>query len=158
VKNNGTYENSLLFANTYTVQPVRGNFIPVAAQELSINGKTKLDFTVTPYIRLQNVSITKIGNRVTATFRLQQNIPGNVRKIGLYAHSDSRVGEPMRMVAAEQNLNAATTPDQEFTLEIDLGAHSNTLKPGNSYYFRVGALMEAAEAKLNYAPAVKLGV
>ncbi|HMF73881.1 MAG TPA: DUF3823 domain-containing protein, partial [Flavitalea sp.] len=29
VKNDGTYENSLLFANTYTVRPVRGNFIAV---------------------------------------------------------------------------------------------------------------------------------
>src|SRR5687768_10568762 len=36
VKTDGTYENSLLFANTYTVRPVRGNFVTVEPQDVTI--------------------------------------------------------------------------------------------------------------------------
>jgi hypothetical protein len=158
VKNDGTYANSLLFANTYTVTPVNGNFIAVTAQDVNINGQTILDFTVTPYIRVKDATITKNGNKVTATFKLQQNVINNVQKIGLYAHPDSRVGEPMRLVAAEQDIHAVTDPAHVYTLEIDLPSNSSLLKPGNDYYFRVGARIDIGDAKLNYAPTVKISI
>lgn len=158
VKNDGSYANSLLFSNSYKVTPVRGNFIAVQSQEVNISGQTTLDFTVTPYIRLKDVSITKSGTKVIATFKLQQTTANNVRKIGLYAHSDSRVGEPMRLFATERDINAVTAPTTVYTLEIDLAANSSILKPGNSYYFRVGALIDVGEAKLNYVKAVKIDI
>ncbi len=158
VKNNGTYDNTLLFANTYTVKPVRGNFIAVDPQDVVIKGQTKLDFKVTPFIRLKNVSIVKTGSKVVAKFRLEQATVNTVRKIGLYAHTDERVGEPMRLVATEQTLNAVTNPNQEYTVEIDIPSNNSILKGGADYFFRVGALSSAAEAKLNYAPAVKISL
>lgn len=156
IKTDGNYANALMFANTYTVTPVRGNFVAVPAQDVEVRGQTKLDFKVTPYIRVKDVNITKSGTKVIATFKLQQNVINNVQKIGLYAHSDSRVGEPMRLVATEQTLNAVTNPATVYTLEIDQVNHGSTLKLGNAYYFRVGALIGIGEAKLNYAPAVKI--
>lgn len=158
VKVDGTYENSLLFENTYTIQPKRGNFIDLAPQDMLIRGKSTLDFTVTPYIRVLEPSIVKNGNKVVATFKLQQNVVNNVKKIGLYGHRDLQVGEPMRLAATEQTLNAVTNPATVYTLEIDLPANSSTLKPGADYYFRIGALIDVGEAKLNYAAAVKIGI
>jgi len=158
VKTDGTYDNSLLFANTYTVRPVRGNFVTVEPQDIAINGKTVLDFTVTPFIRILDPLISQVGSKVVATFRIQQQVFSEVQKIGLYAHSDSRVGEPMRLVASEQQLNAVTDPSTVYTLEIDLPSNSNTLKTGTAYYFRIGALIGVGEAKLNYAPAVKISL
>lgn len=158
VKTNGSYDNSLLFANTYTVKPVRGNFVAVDAQDVNIQGQTKLDFTVTPYIRVKDVTISVNGTKVVATFKLQQNVISNIKKIGLYAHADSRVGEPMRLVAAERDINAVSDPGTVYTLEIDLPSNSSSLKPGSEYYFRVGSLIDVGEAKLNYAPAVKLNI
>jgi hypothetical protein len=158
VKVDGTYENSLLFENTYTIQPRRGNFIDIAPQDMMVRGSTTLDFTVTPYIRVLQPSIVKNGNKVTATFKLEQNVVNNVRKIGLYAHKDIQVGEPMRQAFAEQTLNAVSDPNTVYTLEIDLPANSTILKPGNEYYFRIGALIDVGEAKLNYAAAVKIGI
>jgi hypothetical protein len=64
----------------------------------------------------------------------------------------------MRLVAAEQQLNAVSDPATVYTLEIDLPANSTTLKVGTSYYFRIGALIGVGEAKLNYAPAVKIDI
>ena len=43
-------------------------------------------------------------------------------------------------------------------LEIDLPSNITFLKPGGKYYFRVGALIDAAQAKLNYAPAVRIEI
>lgn len=158
VKNDGTYENSMLFANTYTIQPVRGNFIAVDPQDFKISGQAKLDFEVVPYIRIKEANIVKAGTKIIATFKLQQNLINNIKKIGLYAHVDSRVGEPMRQVAAERELNAVSDPAEVYTLEIDLPSNNSILKPGNQYYFRIGALMDAPEAKLNYAAAVRIGI
>ncbi len=158
VKNDGTYENSLLFSNTYTVQPVRGNFIPVESQEINISGNTVLDFTVTPYIRILDASVVKEGSKVVATFRLEQNVTNNVRKVGLYVHSEASVGEPLRIVAVENEINAVVDPNQVFTLEVDLPSNSATLQAGEQYFFRIGALIDVGEAKLNYVPAVRLGV
>ncbi len=155
-KTDGQYENSLLFENDYTVAPVRGNFIPVEPQDIRIAGRTKLDFNVTPYIRVVNPSITRAGNIVTATFKLQQQVTNNVRKIGLYAHSDFRVGESLRLTASEQDINAVSDPNTTYTLTIDLSAPNvrDILKPGRTYYFRIGALIDATESKPNYAKAV----
>lgn len=156
VKNDGTYANTLLFANTYTVQPVRGNFIAVTPQEVAIKGDTKLDFTVTPYIRIEEVNIVRNDTKVVATFKVRQNVTNNVRKIGLYVHADPNVGETMRLAAAENTLNAVIDPAQLYTLEIDLAANSSTLVSGKPYFFRVGALIDVGEAKPNYAPAVRI--
>ncbi|MET0638005.1 MAG: DUF3823 domain-containing protein [Chitinophagaceae bacterium] len=156
VKTDGTYANSLMFANTYTIQPKRGNFVELAPQDLQVNGQTQLDFRVVPYIRVLQPSITIAGTIVTATFKLQQTVVNNVRKIGLYVHSDSRVGEPMRLVASEQNLNAPSDPNTTYTLTMDVAASSSILKTGKNHYFRIGALIDAGEAKPNYAPAVMI--
>lgn len=156
VKNDGTYENSMLFENMYTVTPLNGNFISVEAQDIKIAGKTTLDFSVTPYIRVLEPSITKSGNIVTATFKLQQNVGTNIRKIGLYVHSDSRVGEPMRLVASEQDINAVSDPNHVYTLTLDAAANSSQLPTGRKYYFRVGAVVDISQAKLNYAPVVEI--
>ena len=158
VKNDGTYQNSLLFANTYTVEPKRGNFISVAPQEITLNGQTVLDFKVIPYIRIREATITKSGTKVIASFKLEQNLINNVKKIGLYAHNNPSVGEPMRQAAAEQELNAVSDPNQTYTIELDLPANINALKPGNQYYFRIGALIDAPEAKFNYVQAVRLTI
>ncbi|SDM48931.1 Protein of unknown function [Catalinimonas alkaloidigena] len=152
VKNDGSYANTRLFANTYTVQPVRGNFKVVEAQEVKIEGQTELNFLVTPYIRVKEATITREGDLVTATFKLEQTSVSNVLKVGLYAHPDPHVGEPMHLEKEEQNVSTAVDPNQVFTLEMDLS--TTPLESGTTYFFRIGALIDVPEAKYNYAPAV----
>jgi hypothetical protein len=156
IKNDGTYQNKLMFANTYTVQLVRGNFVNMEKQEVVVSGDTKLDFQVQPYIRIKNVSIVKEGNKIKASFNIQQTIGNNVNRIALFAHQEPNVGDPLHVVASRQNINAVTSETTLYTLEIDLQANQNNLKPGRDYYFRVGALMNAPEAKFNYAPAIRI--
>lgn len=154
VKADGTYANTQLFANTYTVQPVRGNFVTVEPQDIELSGQAVLDFRVLPYIRVREASIVKNGSKITATFKLQQNVTNNIRKVGLYAHYDASVGEPFRLVASENNLNSVVDPNQVYTLEIDLPSNSATLLAGKEYFFRIGAIIDIGEAKANYSTTV----
>ncbi len=156
IKNDGTYANKMMFANTYSVQLVRGNFVPLEKQEVVVKGDTKLDFKVQPYIRIKNVNIVKQGNKIVATFNIQQTVSNNVIRIGLFAHAETNVGDPLNVVATRQNLNVVTSESTLYTLEINLADHPNSLKPGNAYYFRAGALIDASEAKYNYAPAIRI--
>ncbi|QRR01424.1 DUF3823 domain-containing protein [Dyadobacter sandarakinus] len=158
VKNDGTYRNNLIFANTYSIAPVRGNFVPLSPQEVQVAGETQLDFKVQPYIRVKDAKIEKVGSKIVATFKLQQTMINNVRKIGLYAHPQPSVGEPMRVALVEQEINATTDPNKTYTLELDAAANANVLKTGSQYFFRVGALIDAPESKFNYAKAVRLGL
>jgi hypothetical protein len=155
VQNDGTYRNSRLFANTYTVEPLRTNFRPVDPQDVEITGSTRLDFMVTPYIRVNDVVITKTGDVVTATFSLEQTTLSNVKRIGLYAHPDPHVGEPMQIARTQQDINAMVEADNTFTLELDTSTDPD-LVAGRQYFFRVGALSNEPEARFNYAPAVSI--
>ena len=156
IKNDGTYENSLLFENTYTVQPVRGNFYPVDPQDVKISSGTVLDFTVTPYLRIIDPQIVYANGKVTATFKIDQTGPSNVRRIGLFAHPNPVVGQPVQMFSVETNLNRDVTPDEVFTLEIDVQANSSVFGREKDFFFRIGAVANASESKYNYYPAQRI--
>lgn len=158
VKNDGTYRNNLMFAGTYTIRPARGNFVPVETEELVVKGKTVKNFRVQPYIRVRNVQIEKQDGKVVATFNLDQTVTNKVSRIGLFAHQEPNVGAPLNTVASITNFNQVSNDVTQYRLEINLEANSGNLKPGNKYYFRVGALIDAPEAKYNYAPPVLIEI
>lgn len=155
VKNDGTYRNTMIFANKYKVQPKRGNFVDIDAQEVEIKGETKLDFIVTPYIRIKNVNVFKNGTKIKATFNLQQTGFDDVQKIGLYVDKEPTVGESKRIIAKEMPIGALINPNQLFTIELDMEVNP-LLETGQTYFFRVGALINVPEAKSNYAKAIMI--
>lgn len=156
VKNDGTYQNNLMFAASYTMQPVRGNFVPVNKQDITVNkGGNSVDFKVQPYIRIKNANISKVGNKIVATFNVEQTVTNNVKQITLFAHQEPNVGWKLNITSANQDINATTNNSTLYTLEIDLMTNSS-LQSGKEYYFRIGALIDASEAKYNYAPAVRI--
>ena len=154
----GTFRDSKLFANTYKVFPLQTNFHPIDTMVVNINGQTKLDLVVSPYIRILDSNITKEETVITATFTLEQTGFGNVTKVGLYAGHDSNVGEPVRLVKAEKSINAPVhplNPIETYTISIDADKEQD-LKEGTTYFFRIGALYEAPNARYNYAKAVEI--
>lgn len=160
VKGDGTYQNSQIFSGKYLVRAVRGNFHTIPPLDtLEIKGSTKLDFMVTPYLRIKDPVIVKEGTTVKATFKVQRTSDQNVATIGLYVHPNPNVGQPMTLAPrVEQNLNRSVEDDETFTLTIDLAANTSTLQPGQQYYFRIGAMSSAASAKFNYAPALRITI
>lgn len=154
VKNDGTFRNSMLFENEYKVIPVRGNFEPIDTQTVNIKGETELNFNVKPYIRIKNLNISIDGDIVKATFNLQQTGSQNVQKIGLFVSPESAVGATFFVQKVELPVGGSIDENETLTVKMDLS--NSGLKKGKSYYFRVGAIVDLAEAKYNYAKAVQL--
>ncbi len=154
-KVNGEYRNNLIFEGKYDIYFNESNFIkPDTLKAYTIQeGENKLDFTVQPYIRVSNVSITKSGNEIVATFTITPTVTNNVKQIGLFGHIDHVVGNQFALQKTTQNINAASK-DVPVTYTLRLG--TSGFKTGTEYYFRVGALIDVSNAKYNYAPSVKI--
>ncbi len=154
IQYDGNYKSGQLFHATYTVEAGRGNFIAPDSQTIQLSGDTQLDFKVHPYLRLKEVSLTKSGNVVHASFKVEQLTENQVVHVGLYVHSEPNVGAAMNLFKVEQTLNRIVSADEEFSLSFDLSEHTAELDCGKTYYIRIGALSGAVEAKSNYAPAI----
>lgn len=156
VKNDGTYVNNLLFANTYTIQPDQRNFVQIDAQDIEIGENTNFDFYVLPYLRIENANIEQVGNNIIATFNIRQTTNDPVAEIALYAFEEPTVGDALYQVVTKVPLNRNVEANETFKLAINAARNSNFLKSGESYFFRVGARSSYGGAKFNYASAVRL--
>jgi hypothetical protein len=47
-------------------------------------------------------------------------------------------------------------PDQLITLEMDVAANSTIFGKADDFFFRIGAIANAAESKYNYVPAERI--
>lgn len=183
IKQNGEYRNNLVYSNDYKFNFTSCNFFAFN-QESTINpGSNNIDFTVTPFIRIKNLSITHnaANNTVVATFNLEAGDPSvKLSRIRLYSWSDIYVGENVKKNLAAKGVGTALTsgvptisytgaaqtinPATVYTLTIDIGANQATTKDGfgvhRNYYFRVGALATGPAGqgtiKYNYAPYVMI--
>ena len=157
-KADGTYRNDMMFAGEYSIRPRRGNFVDPPVDTVTIVGETKLDWSVQPFIRIKDCTIAKVDTAIVATFRVEQTVTTNVIAISLFASIEPSLGANYSQVKTVQNINAVVAPATVYTLKIYLAANSSVLKPGNSYFFRVGALISNSGAKYNYAPAVRIDI
>ncbi|NQU85521.1 MAG: DUF3823 domain-containing protein, partial [Mariniphaga sp.] len=121
------------------------------------------------YISVKNVSITKSGNKVIATFNLEAGQSTvKVEEITMYAFTDIHVGkyisfnldegdgEPSISFSPSAEINTAT----QYTLSIDVSADSD-FDVSRNYYFRVGAMADqhgVGTIRTNYAPYVKIAI
>ncbi|MGL5111530.1 MAG: DUF3823 domain-containing protein [Flavobacterium sp.] len=153
VKNNGTYENSRLFENTYAVIPVMPNFQLLPTQDVLIKGRTNLDFTVKPFVRILESKIEKIGTQIVATFKLEQTTIDPIMRISLFSHRDPNVGAFVQTGKTDITLNAVSVPNQVYTVAIET-ANNTSFVAGKTYYFRVGAITTVPLTRANYAPTV----
>ena len=173
IKPNGEYRNNLVFSNDYKFDFTSCNFFPQSQTQTVNPGENKIDFTVVPYIRIKNLTITydAAAKKVNASFTLQGGRKSvKVSGVKLYAYTDMYVGENVKktlvtgtgtpsrsLTGAAQTIDPATV----YTLSIDLAVNQGTDKNGfgvhRDYYFRVGAMAVQAGVgtiRYNYAPYV----
>ena len=161
VKNDGTYANTMMFSGEYIIQPENRNFYQIEEQTIQLKGQMTLDFKVTPYIRVKNVSITKADddNNVVAKFNVESIDGAPIKSIALFASDQPTVGNAIYLVGTEQALGYYVPESKELTLKINVAKNSAYFREGKDYYFRVGALTGVtSDAKYNYATAVKLNI
>nr|WP_319999526.1 DUF3823 domain-containing protein [uncultured Draconibacterium sp.] len=173
IMENGEFRNNLVYAGTYYVEFQSCNFFPFNVDGLVIEAEdNEHDFTVTPYIRIKNLSITHDSgtNKIVATFNLEAGKNTvKVKEINLFAFTDMHVGQyisfeiesgngqPSQSFNPSSEINPAT----QYTLSIDLTANSNLFDVSRNYYFRVGAMADqggVGTIRANYAPYVKIAL
>lgn len=151
IKESGEYRNNLVFSNTYKIDFTSCNFFPFSIPEIVFkSGANEHDFTVVPYIRIKNLSITHDtgNNKIVATFNIEGGKPTvKVASLTLYVFTDMHVGEyitktvsagtgqPAMSFSPAETIDPATT----YTLSIDLAANTSVFDIHRNYYFRVGA-------------------
>ena len=174
IKTSGEYRNNLVFSGTYDIILNKGNFIAldtIKAYEFKC-GDNRLDFHVTPNIRIKSAKVEKQENKVVATCRLEFANPvetGKINKLGLFAQDDMFPGNYFNKAAAvidlsSENLgyaNRDSYSDRVFTVEMDLTSGGGlNLTPGRRYFFRIGAeptgLGDGIIALYNYAPVISI--
>lgn len=153
-KVNGEYTNKLMFSGVYDFYFNESNFVrPEKLTDYQIkSGDNKLDFKVLPYIRVSEVSIQKVNDKVVAKFKITPTVDNQVREVGLFGHTDYIVGAQFAhdraVVGVHQSFKGET---REYTLELG----ESQFKKGKEYHFRVGAIIDVPNSKYNYAPSVK---
>lgn len=167
IKNTGEYRNNFVFSAMYDIKFENCNFYPFSQNDVKIKkGENKLDFTVTPYIRVVNPSIVKENGKIVAKFRLEAG-KSEVRlnSVQLFAFSDMWVGNSVKYSLSggtdKQSFeNIAINSSTEYTLTIDLAENKNSFKyTGKNYYFRIGALASVSgvgTVRHNYSPLVAI--
>jgi len=176
IQQTGEFRNNMVFAARYNLELNEngGNFYPISMKDFEIRkGENQHDFSVTPFIRFQDVSITynAAEKKVVATFKLQAGKPEvRLSAIRLYAHSDMYVGEQVKFTAITNasamppNFSPAKVIDdsETYTLSIDMQAYANVFPYNNAkykYYFRVGALASVSgvgTVRHNYSSTVAI--
>lgn len=157
VKADGSYSIGQMFSGKYAIYPVYTNFEQIDTVHIDVNGHTKYDFVVEPYIRIKDVNILKSGlTKITATFTVEQaNSNHGVMKVGMFLHKQPIAGAYMCQEYREIVLGGQQIGTKQYTITMDY-KESTTIKEGNTYYVRVGALSDAVNARYNYAPPVSV--
>lgn len=174
VKNDGTYQDSRLFGNSYTIIPVNTNFHNnftkgIDTLRMEISGQTELDFTVLPYARIVDLEFNQSGTKVIANFKIEQpldsvflNESDTVRRavlieeVELYAHFDPNLGREMNLGKTTERINEVIQPgvNDEYRLELDISRNSD-LSVGGKIFFRIGAISDMPTARPNYGSTVE---
>lgn len=168
VMQDGSYNNSKLFAGTYDILPYGGPFWPVdTLQDVVFKGTTEQDITVTPYLILNGFEASLNGLKLTLTCQLKapirEGLP-NLVEIKPFLSLNPFCGATNFIDIAEYN-NLRKQINKSWMEEVGDVETSGLylvgplpVKPGYTYYVRLGANVNDANRKYNYTEIIKIVV
>lgn len=145
-KADGTFTNTKLFAVKYEVYPGSGAFVIPEHQTVTLSSgkEATVNFTVTPYVSITDVTYTKSGNDLTISFKLTKNA-GTISDYRIFATNRT----PLVGVEATDGVggNAVTLTEDDLNKTITV---TRTGFTSGKYWFRVGArCKEAPSSRYN---------
>jgi hypothetical protein len=138
-KQDGSFENAMVFQNEYRVVAVEGPFFPLPdTVTVQVGARTEMNFNVTPFLTITNVSVTPSAGQVSVTYGLSRSQVGG--KITFRKTFVSTVAT----VSNAYNTGVKSTSTSS-TADATLLATTFTdvvtgLVSGKKYWVRVGAL------------------
>ena len=173
VMRDGVYNNAKLFSGTYDMLPYDGPFWPVdTVKAVVLDKETQQDFKVTPYLQVTDLTATLVGTGLTLTcivkapvitglpnlyevkpFLSLTTFCGNANYINIPEYNNLRKSINRSWAAELANLKLPPNTD---AIPYTMGPLP--VKPGYTYYVRVGANVNALSRRYNYSPIVKVVV
>jgi len=163
IKQDGSYNNSKLFAGVYDMLPYGGPFWPIIDTTRGViftkNGATN-DFTVTPYLQIVDFTTSLAGTYLTMTCRLKApkrtGLP-NLVEIKPYLSLTQYCGES-NFINIGEYTNKRIQINKPWLTEVGDIETSNVytigplpVKSGYTYQVRIGANVNDANRKYNYS-------
>lgn len=168
VKQNGTFNNTKLFKGTYDVVP-EGAWWPADTVRVAIGGKVTKDFEVTPYLtlfdfkaKLVAADSIKVSCRIDAP--ITEGLPRltDIRpflSLEQFCGAGNCIGYYSTISEYKKNINS--TWEKLKKLEdgkSQVYEFKLLVKPGYTYFVRMGARVKDSFEKYNYTEIVKIEV
>jgi len=156
-KTDGSYRENNMFQGTYRISTARANFMPIDTTVVKVKGETKFNIRAVPYCRIEVEDVIADEAKHTVVFKFTVEAVTDVKTLRLFCDSNKNVSASMNNAGDNTcliNVGTAVSPDHVYTLKMSTDALEND----KDYYFRVGALSSANEAKYNYAPTEKIHI
>ena len=152
VKSNGSYKNTLVFAGQYVMNTVSNNFTAEPQTFELKKGENKVDFKVTPYVRIENVAWAMEGKKIKVTCKVSSPVAAvnNIGEVRLCISNDRFVG--MSNNGAQSDPNAVVTDvtpegtnvtlyiDPDYTNEKGQKPNAQEFQYDLPHYVRVAAV------------------
>ena len=169
VEKDGVYNNSKMFSGTYDMIPYDGPFWPVdTIKGVVLESEIQQDFTVKPYLQVQDFTATVVGTNLTLTCRVKApvitGLP-NLYEIMPFlslttfcgASNYINIGDyTSKKISINKSWASYVPGGGDTTPVITIGPL--LVKSGYTYYVRIGANVNALSRRYNYSPIVKVVV
>ena len=151
----GTFENAWIFQNEYKVVPTEGAFFPVDTVVVQVGSQTEVNFIVTPFLAVTNVSVQPAAGKITASYQIARSVAADkIIERKLLVSAIPTVNNVVYDFKNEADLSGIPDEDilaAQFTDEI-------TDLPSGDYYVRVAVSTDNALKKYNYSNVFEITV
>lgn len=143
----GTFENAWIFQNQYQVVATEGAFFPVDTVAVQVQNETEVNFTVTPFLAVTNVSVQPSDGQITVSYEIARTEAAD--KIIERKTLVSEIPTVNNVVYDfKEEKNVSEMPDENilasaFTDEVSV--------PSGGYYVRVAVATDNALKRYNYS-------
>lgn len=156
-KADGTYRNTKLFADKYRVIPFNGAFFEPDTQVVNIHGLATVNFTVTPFLELTNVSVTPIEKGAIVRYQIIKPKKSNQKIISSESLA-SRYPNVGHSVFESEVVNNLSSITDDIIESMQFSDTLSGLKTGKVYYVRVAASTNNSNNRYNYSKIFKINV
>ncbi len=147
-REDGSFDNKTMFAGDYDVYLDEVAGVPSDRQTVTMTSVDTLRFTVTPFLSLDTVEVTKKGTSITVRYRITKNVASEAMvERDIFLNDIPRVSQ-------KDNIKSVKKPTQttgEFTDKI--------IAPGSgTFYLRLAAKTGNAYGRYNYSATIPIEV
>lgn len=163
VKYDGSYQNTQLFSGHYRISIHGGAFWPVAPEEMDISSGSTHDFTLTPYVVINNfTALMTDSTTLKMNFDIDAPISGipKILEIQPYVNNTQIVGPGASIYDFSDGYKTSVNKDWNDFTAADKSREIivSDLIPGRIFYVRVGVKFDNNDKSSNLSQIIKITV